>query len=92
MRLWPLDWLYVLDVPGRAVHSQGSHQVPVVPLINTCDLFKNNPSPIISSYREASQTETIIWRNDAIDWVERAVKYGMKATNVDYDISWILQE
>jgi hypothetical protein len=37
------------------VHPQGSHQVSVVPLVNTCDLFKNNPSPIISPYRVQSE-------------------------------------
>jgi hypothetical protein len=36
------------------VHPQGSHQVSVVPLINTCDLFKNNPRLAIAPYRVQS--------------------------------------
>jgi hypothetical protein len=36
----------------KLVHPQGSHQVSVVPLINKCDLFKNNPGfPIRSGWR-----------------------------------------
>jgi uncharacterized coiled-coil protein SlyX len=33
------------------VHPQGSHQISVVPLINTCELFRNNPGLIITPYR-----------------------------------------
>jgi hypothetical protein len=36
------------------VHPQGSHQISVVPLINKCDLFKNNPGLTISPYRVES--------------------------------------
>jgi hypothetical protein len=31
-------------------HPQGNHQVSVVPLINKCDLFKNNSRLIIAPY------------------------------------------
>jgi hypothetical protein len=36
------------------VHPQYSHQVSVVPLINTCDLFKSNPCLTIAPYRVQS--------------------------------------
>jgi hypothetical protein len=32
-----ISWMSLTEL----VHSQGSHQVSVVPLINKCDLFKN---------------------------------------------------
>jgi hypothetical protein len=35
-------------------HPQGSHQVSLVPLINNCDLFKNNPGLAIAPYRVES--------------------------------------
>jgi hypothetical protein len=36
------------------VHPQGSHQVSVVPLINKCDVFKDNPALTIAPYRVQS--------------------------------------
>jgi septal ring factor EnvC (AmiA/AmiB activator) len=36
------------------VHTQSSQQVSIVPLINKCDLFKNNASLTISPYRVQS--------------------------------------
>jgi hypothetical protein len=43
-----------LDVAGRSVHPQGSHQVSVGSLINKCDLFKNNPGLVTAPSRVES--------------------------------------
>jgi hypothetical protein len=46
-----ISWMSLVEL----VHSQGSHQVSVVSLINKCDLFKNNLALAIAPYRLQSE-------------------------------------
>jgi hypothetical protein len=46
-----ISWMSLVEL----VHPQGSHQVLVVPLINKCDLFKNNLALAIAPYRLQSE-------------------------------------